>query len=357
MSALTTEPSRIEQFGERLAGIYNDAALTLMISIGHRTGLFDSMHRMPAGGTSQQIAEESGLNERYVREWLGAMTTGRIVEHDHTTGAYWLPEEHAAMLTRSAAPTNLSVVAQFIPVLASVESEVVAAFGHGQGVPYSAYDRFHEVMAEESGQTVVAALEEHILPVVPGLIERLESGIDVMDVGCGAGRAMIHLAELYPKSRFRGVDFSEEAVGMARDVVRERGLRNVTFDVVDAAAVDDEASYDLITTFDAIHDQVVPDRVLANIRRALRPDGVYLMQEIAGSSCVHCNIDAPMGPFTYTISCMHCMSVSLAGGGAGLGAAWGRELAQRMLGEAGFGEVEIHDLPHDAMNHYYVVRR
>jgi 2-polyprenyl-3-methyl-5-hydroxy-6-metoxy-1,4-benzoquinol methylase len=115
--------------------------------------------------------------------------------------------------------------------------------------------------------------------------------------------------------------------------------------------------YDLITTFDVIHDQAKPVAVLAGLAAAFRPDGVYLMQDIAGSSYVDKNLDHPLGPFTYTISTMHCMTVSLAQGGAGLGAMWGEEKAREMLAEAGFGSVEVKQLPHDFINNYYTARK
>ncbi|RIK75897.1 MAG: transcriptional regulator [Planctomycetota bacterium] len=343
----------VQAFAERMLRSFNEAAVTLMTSIGHRTGLFDVLAQRPAA-TSREIAEAAGLNERYVREWLGAMTTGGIVELDPATHRYWLPPERAACLTRAASPNNLASVAQWFSVLGRVEDQVVAAFKHGRGVPYAAYERFHEVMAEESGQTVVAALDQHIIPLVPGLAQRLEQGIDVVDVGCGQGRALVHLAERFPRSRFTGVDISAEAIAAGAATSAERGLGNVAFRVLDAAAWEAREAFDLVLAFDAIHDQSAPAAVLRNIRQALRPGGVFLMQDIAAASCHHGNLDHPVGPFIYTISCMHCMSVSLAGGGPGLGAAWGKELALEMLAEAGFARVSVEQLPHDVLNYYYV---
>lgn len=343
----------VTAFSERLLDCLNNAAVALMISVGHRTKLFDAMGRT-APGTSQELADAAQLNERYVREWLGAMVTGGIVEFDETTGNYWLPAERAACLTRSATPNNLASVAQWIAVLGGVEDRVVEAFTHGRGVPYSAYHRFHEVMAEESGQTVVAGLDEHILPLVPGIEARLEQGIDVVDVGCGRGKALLHLAERFPKSRFVGIDVSQQALAAAIAEANDDGLRNVEFRRTDAAEWDAREAFDLVLAFDAIHDQPAPARVLENIRRALRPDGIFLMQDIAAASHVHGNLDHPVGPLIYTISCMHCMSVSLAGGGPGLGAAWGKELALEMLAAAGFDEVEVKSLPHDVLNYYYL---
>ncbi|MFG0284232.1 MAG: class I SAM-dependent methyltransferase [Phycisphaerales bacterium JB039] len=352
MTTTAFDQTRAEAFAERLMESLNSSATMLMLSVGHRTRLFDVMADLPPS-TSAGIADAAGLSERYVREWLGAMVAAEIVRYDAAAKTYALPAEHAAFLTRAATPNNLAGVAQWIAVLGAVEGEVVQAFGHGNGVPYEAYQRFHDVMAEESAQTVVAALEDHILPLAPGLAGRLEAGIDVLDVGCGAGLAMIYLAERYPRSRFVGSDFSREAISKARDEAERRELSNVRFEVADAAKLDYDADFDLVTTFDAVHDQADPARVLANIRRAVRPDGMHLMQDIKACSHVDGNIGHPFGAFIYTISCMHCMSVSLACGGAGLGAAWGKELALQMLQEAGFAS-EVHELEHDVMNYYYI---
>jgi 2-polyprenyl-3-methyl-5-hydroxy-6-metoxy-1,4-benzoquinol methylase len=211
-------------------------------------------------------------------------------------------------------------------------------------------------MAEESAQTVVAALEEAIIPLVPGLMARLEAGIEVADIGCGSGRAMNHLAALFPNSRFTGYDLSHEAVATAWAEAKKLGLTNVEFVATDAAHLPGDGRFDLIFTFDAVHDQAHPAVVLANIRRLLKPGGIYLMQDIDSATDVVENIDRPLAPFIYTISCMHCMTVSLAQGGDGLGAAWGEQLALAMLKDAGFAEVETHRLEHDIMNLYYVCR-
>ena len=347
--------ARADAFAERMIGMLNSAGLALMTSIGHRTGLFDVMSELPPA-TSAGIAEAAGLNERYVREWLGAMVTGGIVGYDPASRHFHLPAEHASALTRAASPNNCAAFMQWIAVLGGVEDKIVECFRHGGGVPYEAYPRFHEVMAEESGQTVLPALLEHILPLVPGLTQRLAAGIDVLDLGCGAGRALMVMAEAFPNSRFTGYDLSEQAIGAARRTAADRGLENVRFAVQDAATMSESGAYDLITTFDAVHDQAWPDKVLAAIRRALRRDGIYVMQDIAGSSEVHQNMDHPIGPFIYTISCMSCMTVSLAQGGMGLGAMWGEEKATEMLAEAGFEDVEVKQLPHDFQNNYYVVR-
>lgn len=350
------DQGKAEAFAERMIGALNEGAIALMTSIGHRTGLFDTMAELPPS-TSEQVAAAADLNERYVREWLAAMVVGRIVEHDPEHGTYYLPPEHAAWLTRAATPDNIAVTAQFIPLMGTVEDRIVECFEKGGGVPYEAYPRFHEVMAEDSGQTVVAALFDHVLPLVPGLTERLENGIEVLDVGCGSGRALNLLARTYPKSRFTGYDFSEEGIARARAEAAGHGTQNVRFEVRDAAKLDEIERYDLITTFDAIHDQAHPAKVLKGIHDALRPDGVYLMQDIAGSSHLQNNLDHPLGPLLYTVSTMHCTSVSLAQGGEGLGTMWGEEKAREMLREAGFTRVDVRQLPHDFANSYYVVTK
>jgi len=350
------DKNRAEAFEEKMLAVLNGAATALMVSVGHRTGLFDVMSGLAPSG-SHRIAQQAGLDERYVREWLGAMVTSGIVDYEESRGTYHLPGEHAASLTREARPNNMAATCQWIPILGDVEDEIVACFEQGGGVPYSSYERFHAVMAEESDQSVVAVLLDQILPGIPGVVEALERGIDVLDIGCGSGRALNLMASAYPNSRFRGYDLSAEGVAAAKAGAAERRLRNVHFELRDVAELDVDDAFDLITAFDAIHDQARPDVVLAGIARALRGDGLFLMQDIAGSSHVHEDRSNPLAPFLYTVSCMHCMSVSLAADGAGLGAMWGRDTACRMLADAGFGDVTVKELPHDVMNYYYLARK
>ncbi|MFW5925325.1 MAG: class I SAM-dependent methyltransferase [Myxococcota bacterium] len=357
-TAAAPDEQSVEAFADRLVDMLNSGALTLMVSIGHRTGLFDAMAGM-APATSAEIAERAGLDERYVREWLGAMTVGDIVSHDPDAGTYHLPAAHAANLCRSSPTDNVAVFAQYIPLLGSVEDSIVDCFRDGGGVPYERFGRFHEVMAEDSGQSVVPALESHILPLVPGLRERLEAGIAVLDVGCGSGKAMNRLASLFPNSRCVGYDLSPEAIEAARREARELGNDNARFEVRDACELGrsvEPGAFDLVTTFDAVHDQKEPRTVLREIRRALADDGVYLAQDIKGSSHHHGDREHPVGPLLYTISCMHCMTVSLAQGGEGLGAMWGREKAEEYYRAAGFRRVEVHELDHDFQNYWYVCR-
>lgn len=351
----TIDKQASEAFAEKMVEMLNHAGLAFMASIGHRTGLFDTM-AATGPGTSHEIAQRAGLQERYVREWLGAMVTGGIVTYDPEGQTYTLPAEHAAYLTRAATPNNIAATTQWLSVMGSVEDELVECFRRGGGVPYERYGRFPEVMREESNQTTVAGLDDAILPLAPGLTQKLEAGIEVLDIGCGAGAALIHLAERFPNSRFTGYDLLQRNIDLGRAEADRRGLTNLRLEVTDVSKMQDADRFDLITAFDAIHDQARPDLVLAAIARALKPDGLFLMQDITGSSYVQNNLDAPLAPFIYTISTMHCMTVSLAQGGMGLGAAWGREKAVEMLKEAGFRRVKVERLEHDIMNNYYLAR-
>lgn len=358
-SGSTFDQKRAEAFAGRLLGALNDGALCLMASIGHRTGLFDAM-RDQSPQTSQEIASRAGLNERYVREWLGAMVTSNVVSVDAQSVRYHLPPEHAVYLTRAAAADNLAIFAQYVPLLGTVEDDIVECFKNGGGVPYERFPRFHAVMAEDSGLSVLSSLESHILPLIPGLAEQLRHGVRGLDAGCGSGRTLNRLAELFPKSRFVGMDLSKEALRTAREEASGKGLTNVEFETVDLSNFDqtaDPESFDVITTFDAVHDQGKPLNVLKGINRALKRDGVYLMQDIKGSSHVHTNIGHPIGTFLYTVSCLHCMTVSLAQGGEGLGAMWGEEKTREYLQQAGFRSVEKRELAHDIQNNWYVVRK
>jgi SAM-dependent methyltransferase len=356
MTTQTIDAEKAAAFGGKMIGIMNGASLAFMTSIGHRTGLFDVMATMPPS-TSEEIAANTGLNERYVREWLGAMVTGGIVEYDPATKKYELPPEHAMSITRAAGPGNLASFAQFFSEIGNVETGIVGAFKNGGGVPYSQFPRFQELMREESAAVFDAALIASTLPLVPGLIDRLQSGIDVADVGCGAGHAINLMAKAFPKSRFTGYDFSDEGVARGRAEAKELGLTNATFEVKDAASLDGSKQFDFITTFDSVHDQAKPRRVLKGIYDALKPGGTYLCVDIAASSNVNENKDHPLGAFLYTISTMHCMTVSLALGGEGLGTAWGEQMARDLMTEAGFLDISVKQVEGDIMNNYYITTK
>ena len=254
----------------------------------------------------------------------------------------------------------MAAFGQYIAIMGCVEDDIVECFRKGGGVPYEKFPRFHEVMAEDSGQSVLSSLESHILPLAPGLTERLASGIRVLDAGCGRGSVLTRLAELYPRSRFVGMDLSREATEYARAKATKQGLHNVEFIAADLSPFDTTAepeAFDFVTTFEAMDDLANPLNVLKGIYRTLKSDGVYLMQDISGTSHVDKDIEHPIGTFLYTISCMHCMTVSLAQGGEGLGAMWGEERTRQYLQKAGFRSITTHRLAHDIQNNWYVVTK
>jgi 2-polyprenyl-3-methyl-5-hydroxy-6-metoxy-1,4-benzoquinol methylase len=352
----TVDASAAEEFAERMFGVFNDSALCLLLSVGHQVGLFDTMSTLPPS-TSGEIAAAAGLDERYVREWLGGVTMGRVVEHDPVSARYWLPAEHAASLTRGAGPGNIARMMQMVPLLAEVEQQVIACFSTGGGVGYEGFTRFHQWMNEDSIATHDAGLLDLVVPLIPGLRETLEAGAAVADIGCGSGHVVNLLARAFPNSRFVGYDFAPEAIETAREEAAGWGLSNTEFVRRDVAEIDDPEEYDVVTAFDAIHDQAHPSRVLANIATSLKPGGTFLMVDIQASSHVHENLEHPGGTFLYTVSMMHCMTVSLAQGGDGLGTAWGRQTALHMLDDAGFAHVDVHAIETDPFNSYYVATR
>ena len=350
------DQAKAEQFAQRMVGVLNDGFLALMTSIGHQTGLFDAMADLPPT-TSAEIARAAGVNERYVREWLGAMVTARIVDYDPASRSYALPPEQAASLTRRAGSGNLATHMQGVACMASVEQGIVDCFRKGGGLPYSACSRFHRLMAESSRQTFDDTLLDRTLPAIPGLVDRLADGINVLDLGCGSGHAINLMARNFPKSRFTGYDFSPEPIAAARDEAASWNLSNARFDVQDAALLPERDAYEFITTFDAVHDQADPAKVLDAIAQALTNDGTYLMVDIDASSALEDNLSHPFGPFLYGISTMHCMSVSLGLNGAGLGAVWGEQQARNMLAHAGFSQVDVHRITGDIANSYYIARK
>ena len=345
-----------EEFAVRMVEAIDSASLAILLSIGHQTKLFDTLAELPPA-TSAQIADAAGLNERYVREWLGGVVAAQVVEYDPTARMYALPPHRAAALTRAAGPDNLARVAQFIPLLAEVEQKIIGCFHNGGGLSYSEYPRFHTLMAEQSGAGFDAELVDVVLPLADGLPERLRAGADVADIGCGSGHAINVMAAAFPASRFTGIDFSEEGLAVGRAEASRLGLKNAAFAAKDVANLDGAEGYDVITVFDAIHDQAQPARVLRNIHEALRPGGFLLMVDIKASSEVQDNVGAPMATYKYTVSTMHCMSVSLALDGAGLGTCWGRQLAESMLADAGFSDVEVREIESDVINNYYIAHK
>jgi ubiquinone/menaquinone biosynthesis C-methylase UbiE len=353
MTTAGIDSAKLQDFAGRMARMLETAALQRMVSLGYTTGLLKTMAGLP-NATSGEIARAASLKERYVREWLGAMVTGGIVEYDRERKAFTLPTEHAMILNGDAGP-SMAGFSNYLSLAGSTEEEIAVCFREGGGITYDRVPGATDLICNLTARPAAEArLVSHVLPIVPGLPERLDAGIDVVDVGCGLGYHINLMASAYPQSRFLGLDFRDEALERARAQATDLGLANTRFEHLDVADIGSQEC-DLVTTFDVIHDLAQPERVLRAVRRILRPKGVFLMVDIGASSELGDNLERPMATLGYTISLMRCMSLSLGQGGPGLGSMWGEQKALEMLREAGFSSISVEQVEGDGTNNYYVV--
>lgn len=362
---MPTDPeAKRAAFAARMAEILNLSALNAAMSLGYRAGLFEAMDALARPRPCPDIAAAAGLCERYVREWLGVMACGGVVELSTSPSGeelFLLPREHADFLTRRAGSENLGVYTQEIPLLTQCALDhVLDGFRTGRGVGYERYPRFHDFMAYLAEAKHRTMLVEAFLPSVADgtVLKRLEEGIRVLDVGCSEGVAVTLMAQAFPKSLFVGIDISLDAVDCARAEAGRLGLANARFEVRDAALLGEDAgwrgAFDYVTAFDAVHDQTMPLEVLRGIRAVLAPDGVFSMVDIKAESGISGNVNHPLGAFLYAVSLLHCLPVGLVEGGAGLGAMWGRGRALEMLKKAGFEQVDVCEIPGDQFNWHYL---
>jgi SAM-dependent methyltransferase len=354
-AAQALDEERVKGFSEQIFGHLTGSFVTFMIDIGHRTGLFHALSREPA--TSSALAARSGLHERYVREWLGAIVTAGIGSYEPTTGQYTLPAEHAVCLVGDT-PLNIAPLGLLSGLLAQHIEPVAQAFRHGGGVPYSDYrPGFTDVMDQLGRATFDRLLVDTLVPLTGDLADRLETGIRVADIGCGTGHSTNILARAFPASTFVGYDIAEDAIDAARQEASSYGLQNVAFEVLDVTQLPAQTPLEAVFAFDAIHDQTDPVGVLNRVYDALAPGGSFVMLDIRASSHLENNMDNPVAPMLYGISTLHCLTVSLADGGAGLGTVWGHELAGKLLAESGFVDIRIHTVPDDPLDLLYVTRK
>jgi hypothetical protein len=308
--------------------VLNHAMLALAISLGRRTGLLETMARLPPS-TSAGIAGAAGLDERYVREWLGAMVTGRIVDYDGSRGTYWLPPEHAAVLTDAAGADDMALAMQSVPALGRVEAQVAGCFRSGAGLPAAELEEWTGLRREELSRRHRASLIGEVLGLVPGLVEGLRGGIDVLELGAGCDQEGL-LQRAFPASRFR---------------------------IGEPEAAGTDPCFDLVIAFDYLHEHPRPHEVLATVHALLRPGGTLLCMEMAGSSELADNVEHPLGPAVYTVSTLHCLPRSRAAGGVGLGAMWGEAQARRMIAAAGLRDVAARRIDSDVTHVYYVATK
>jgi 2-polyprenyl-3-methyl-5-hydroxy-6-metoxy-1,4-benzoquinol methylase len=350
VGATSLNARKVEAFGTRMLTLLNNGATTLMISVGHKTGLFETMAALPAS-TSDELAVASGLHERYVREWLAAMYVSGIVEISKASGEdkkeksggaanrYKLPAENAAFLTWGRGPENVAVLAQYISLLSAFEGKTVDCFRNGGGIPSAEFGDLKAVMAADSAQTIAASLVDWIVPMGgEQLVQDLQAGIDVLDIQCGTGMNLLTLAAQYPMSWFTGYDTDGANIQMAQKAAAKETLRNIRFKRCDILTTSELSSYDLITCFGSLVETGDPRGVLARAQAALRRGGTLLLQDVAASSDARANREHPAGPLMYTVSVMFTVPSSIAKTGndeKAMGTMWGNDSALRMIREVG----------------------
>ncbi len=321
---------------DRFVDLASGATTVALLAIADRSGLntfmSDGLSR-----TDQEIAHASGLDPRYLREILSGLTAAGIYEYDATSKSFNLPAEHALFVADESSPYFMGGWFDMIPSLYRQLDGLVDATRHGGGVPFEAFgDEMIRGITRGNEPSQNTLLVSKWLSAVPGLTERLGAGIRVADIGCGAGGALLVMARAFPASSFVGYDVSEEEIAMARERATE--TPNATFEPVALENLHRGEGFDLITSFDVIHDLVDPMRGLEHIRHALAAGGQYLMMEPAASTALEENLTA-RGALLYGISAMHCMTQSLAREGKGVGAAWGRQAIEETARSAGFESV------------------
>ena len=354
--AASIDSAKQDAFVGQVLANTSAAMVTTLAALGDRLGLFKTLAAVgPA--TSVDIAAHAGIVERYAREWLGGMTSAGYVTYDAATRRFALPPEHAAALADEGGPMFFGGVYEMLLSASSVVDRVAEAFRSGGGVPQSAYDdRFWDGMERFSGGWYDNSLVQQWLPAMPEVERKLRQGADVADVGCGRGRALIRLAQAFPESRYVGFDAFAPSVERATAHAREAGVTDrVHYDVRDAAS-DLPGHYDVIATFDVIHDAVDPVGVLRSIFRALKPDGIYVCLDVNCSDKLEENT-GPLGSMFHGISILYCMTTSLAAGGAALGTLGLHEHKLRELA-AVVGFRDIRRVPvENPFNNLYELRR
>lgn len=310
-----------------------------LLTVGHRTGLLAAVRS--GAGTAQEVAVRAGTHERSTREWLAGMTAAGYLRHE--AGVFSMPAGQAALFEGGVLPFDPTVLLSFPDVLGRLQTQVEQSVRDGRGVPYAVYQpEFSAAQDAMSAPLYEMFLVQDWVPSVEGLADRLEAGADVADIGCGGGRALCLLAATYPRSRFTGYDVDDAALELARARAGREGLTNVRFEHRDVADLGVHGALDVVLAVDAVHDQAAPAEVLASVARALRPEGVFVMVEPTATGDLDEDAANPMAVMGYTSSLAHCIQVSLAEGGPGLGGMWGSAGARRLLAETGFSRVHEH---------------
>jgi 2-polyprenyl-3-methyl-5-hydroxy-6-metoxy-1,4-benzoquinol methylase len=348
---------KLKEFSKLVFGAFGGAMTSSMIYLGDRMGLFRALAE---GGvaTSQDLADRTGLDERWVREWLHQQGAAGVLEYEGD-GRFSLSEEGAVVLADETHPAFGGGFFSQLPALMAVVEKLPESFRSGRGLPYDALGPEGAVGIERGiAPWFRAMLVPMVLPRVEGVVETLEAGAKVADVGCGGGVALIEMARAYPNSEFHGFDISRHALARAEENRGEAGVSNVTFHHADEDPLPGDGSFSFVTTFDCLHDMADPALAMASIRQAIHDDGHWLIADIKAHESYEENVERnPMAPMMYGASVVTCMSSALSEpGGLGLGTLGFHEsLARQMTAEAGFEHFEPLDLGHP-VNAFYVVR-
>ena len=330
--------------------------VSLMIHIGDRLGLYRALEG--AGPvTAGELAEKTGLAERWLLEWLRGQAAARLLEYSGDD-RFELTDIQAQVLSAEESSIFFASGAFGYPLEHDAIDGIVEAFETGIGL---SYDRLGPCAAHRTermlGPWTRMALVPVILPALDGVKDKLEAGCKVVDVGCGGGIALSAMAQSFPNSTFHGYDPSTHAIERARERAREEGLDNVEVFVKRGEDLPEEPTYDVVITFDCVHDMTRPDIVIGAIRKAIKPDGTWLIKDIRSNPKYEDNLRNPMLALLYGFSVSSCMSSALSEpGGLGLGTlGFNPEVAERMTREAGFTNFRMHDFE-DPSNLYYEVR-
>jgi ubiquinone/menaquinone biosynthesis C-methylase UbiE len=351
------DPERLKQTARTVFDALAGAMTSVMIHIGDRMGFYralaDGKPRSPA-----ELAEELGLDERWVREWIHQQGAAGLLDHDGD-GRFSLSEEARCVLADENHPAFGAGFFAHLPQTIAVAERLPEAFRTGLGVPYDAFGPEGAAGIERGFAPWFRALLVPLaLPRLPGVVENLETGIAVADVGCGTGVAILEMAKAFPKSEFHGFEISEHALRRAEENRSQAGADNVTFHDARSDALPDDGRFDLVTTFDCLHDMTHPQSVMGQIRKAIADDGTWFVADIKAHPTWQENVERnPMAPMMYGISVMTCMSSALsAPDGAGLGTlGLHPQRLGEMVREAGFSRIEEIDLGHP-VNAFYSVR-
>ena len=343
--------NKISAFADRFVNIAAGATTMGLLAVADRSGLSAYLGEFPTG-TADEIADGAGLDQRYVLEILSGLAAAGVVEYESEGQAFTLPPEHALFISTELSPYFVGGWFDLLPSAMAQIDGITVATREGGGVAFDEYANIVEGVDRGNGPSQRALLTTKWLPAIEGMADLLNEGARVADVGCGAGTAALIMAQAYPNSQIVGFDVSEESISLAAS--RAEGIQNVEFHVSGAEEIPTEPGFDLITTFDVIHDLVDPLAGMTRIRNALTPGGRYLMMEPNASSDLEDNLH-DRGALLYGISALHCMTQSLAHGGAGLGTAWGSRRAEQMARQAGFGSFEPLDSITNRFSAFYLL--